>query len=102
MVRVLFYAGVREKTGTFEKRIEGFSGTLAGLVKLLEEHHGIFLLDSSQGEGCEGNAYEGNAPDLLSVLIIMINGRHIAHVGGLDAFVSDGDVVSIFPLVGGG
>ena len=97
MVRVLFYAGVREKAGTFEKRIEGFSGTLAGLVKLLEEHHGIFLLDSSQGEG-----YEGNATDLLSVLIIMINGRHIAHVGGLDALVSDGDVVSIFPLVGGG
>ena len=107
MVRVLFYAGVREKAGTFEKRIEGFSGTLAGLVKLLEEHHGIFLLDSSQGEGYETEGYgaeghEDNAPDLLSVLIIMINGRHIAHVGGLDAPVSDGDVVSIFPLVGGG
>ena len=96
MVRVLFYAGIREKAGTFEKRVEGFSGTLAELVKRLEESLGISLLDS------QSECSEGNAPDLLSVLIIMINGRHIAHVGGLDAFVSDGDVVSIFPLVGGG
>ena len=93
MVRVLFYAGIREKAGTFEKRVDGFSGTLAELVKHLEENHGISLLDS-QAEGYEA--------DLLSVLIIMINGRHIAHVGGLDAPVSDGDVVSVFPLVGGG
>ena len=92
MVRVLFYAGVREKAGTIEKRIDEFSGTLAELVKHLEERHGIFLLDSSQAESA----------DLLSVLIILINGRHIAHVGGLDAPVSDGDIVSIFPLVGGG
>ena len=101
MTRVLFYAGVREKAGTFEKRVEGFSGTLAGLLKHLEERHGISLLDS-QAEGYEGEGYEAEIHDLLSVLIIMINGRHIAHVGGLDAPVSDGDVVSIFPLVGGG
>ena len=94
MVRVLFYAGVREKAGTSEKRVEGFSGTLAELVKHLEDRHGIFL-DKADGHKAEGS-------DLLSSLIILINGRHIAHVGGLDAPVSDGDLVSIFPLVGGG
>ena len=93
MVRVLFYAGVREKAGTFEKRVEEFSGAVSELVQRLEEQHGISL----KGEG-----YEGEPPDLLSAFIVMINGRHIAHVGGLDAPVSDGDVVSIFPLVGGG
>ena len=92
MVRVLYYATVRERVGTFETRIESFSGTLTELLKHLEEHYGIFVVDPSKGEGI----------DPLSVLIFMINGRHIAHVGGINAPVTDGDLVTIFPLVGGG
>jgi len=92
MIRVLFYAGVRERVGTFETRVEGFSGTFAGLMERLEELHGVSLADLSQAKGA----------DPLSVLIVMINGRHIAHVGGLNAAVSEGDTVSIFPLIGGG
>jgi len=92
MTRVLFYAGVRERVGTFETRVEEFSGTLAGLIEHLEGLHGVSLADLSQTKDT----------DLLSVLIIMINGRHVAHIGGLDASISDGDTVSIFPLIGGG
>jgi len=102
MIRVLYYAWVREKAGTNETRLSGFSsrdhaGTIVDLVKHLEEHCGISLINSdSSAIGHDKYA------DLLSVLIIMINGRHIVHVGGLDAPVKDGDVVSIFPLIGGG
>ena len=91
MVRVLYYAGVRERVGVSETRVEGFSGTLSELIKHLEEHCGVSVIDP-----CKADA------DPLSVLIFMINGRHIAHIGGLDAPVSDGGMVSIFPLVGGG
>ncbi|MCL2010387.1 MAG: MoaD/ThiS family protein [Synergistaceae bacterium] len=87
MVRVLYYCGCAGISET-ETRVEGFSGTLAELIKRLEELHGI----SFQAEG----------HDLLSALIFMINGRHIASAGGLDAPVSDGDAVSIFPFAGGG
>jgi len=92
MIRVLYYAGVRDKLGTTETRVEGFSGTFTGLLKHLEQHHGISLVDLSQAKGA----------DPLSALILMINGRNIAHAGGLEAPVSDGDVVSIFPIIGGG
>ena len=95
MIRVLYYAGVRERAGVFETRVEGFlsgSGTLEELLKHLEERHDISVVDSS-GADC---------PDPLSNLIFMVNGRHVAHVGGLDAPVAEGDTVSIFPLVGGG
>ena len=102
MIRVFYYASVREKTGTNDTRVEGFpsrddAATIVDLVKYLEERHGISLIDlnSSLTE-------RANYADLLSALIIMVNGRHISHVGGLDAPVSDGDVVSIFPLIGGG
>ena len=102
MIRVLYYAGVRDKTGTNETRVEGFShaGTIAGLVRHLEERHGIYLLNSSSSQ--VEHAKNAKNTDLLSALIIMVNGRHIAHVGGLDAPVSEGDIVSIFPLIGGG
>ena len=92
MIRVLYYASVRERAGAFETRVEGYSGTFSGLLKHLEECHGISAMDPSKAAEA----------DPLSVLILMLNGRHIAHVGGLDAHVSDGDVVSIFPLIGGG
>ena len=92
MIRVLYYAGVRDLLGTSETRVEGFSGTFAGLLKHLEQHHGISPADLSQAKGA----------DPLSALILMINGRHIVHAGGLDASVSDGDIVSIFPIIGGG
>ena len=92
MIRVLYYAAVRERTGTFETRVDEFAGTVAELLKHLDECHGIHVAGSSEAANS----------DPLSALIIMVNGRHIAHIGGLDASVSEGDIVSIFPLVGGG
>ena len=91
MIRVLYYAGVRERVGTSETRIEEFSGTLDELLKHLEERCGVAVIEPSKANA-----------DPFSVLIFMINGRHIQHVGGLEAAVADGDVVSIFPLIGGG
>ena len=38
----------------------------------------------------------------LGDVIIMVNGRHIDHLGGLDAGLRDGDAVQIFPVVAGG
>jgi len=35
-------------------------------------------------------------------VIIMVNGRHISHIGGLDAVLCDEDTVHIFPVVAGG
>ena len=35
-------------------------------------------------------------------VIIMVNGRHIFHLGGLDAALHAEDTVQIFPVVAGG
>ena len=35
-------------------------------------------------------------------VIIMINGRHIVHLGGAAAVLKDSDTVQIFPVVAGG
>lgn len=39
---------------------------------------------------------------LMPGTIIMVNGKHIAHLNGLDTPLCEEDVVNIFPPVGGG
>ena len=90
MVRVLYYASVRERVGAFETRVEDFSGTVAELVAVLRERYGVELVPPEK------------EADPLDVLIFMVNGRHIAHIGGPDAPVRSGDLVAIFPVVAGG
>lgn len=90
MVRVLFYASVREVTKERETSLP-FSGTIIELVTQLEQKYGSRFAEAEDG-----------APCALERLIVMINGRHIAHLGGADAPVQDGDLVSLFPIVGGG
>jgi molybdopterin synthase sulfur carrier subunit len=34
--------------------------------------------------------------------LILVNGRHVLHLDGLDTIVEDGDEVSLFPPGGGG
>lgn len=34
--------------------------------------------------------------------IVLVNGRNIVHLNGIDTTLTEGDVVSIFPMVAGG
>ena len=62
------------------------------LLRSLCERHGAALRRKLFLPGSED----------LGDVIIMVNGRHIAHIGELDAALRDGDTVQIFPVVAGG
>jgi molybdopterin synthase sulfur carrier subunit len=40
--------------------------------------------------------------DLGEEIIILVNGRHVEHLGGIDTKLLPTDTVSIFPVVAGG
>lgn len=40
--------------------------------------------------------------DLGEEIIILVNGRHVAHLGGIETKLSPTDTVSVFPVVAGG
>lgn len=40
--------------------------------------------------------------ELGEEIIILVNGRHVAHLGGIHAQLKPTDTVSIFPVVAGG
>lgn len=90
MTRVSFFGMIRDITGEKETHISGGS-SVASLLDALSERYGV-----SFGEKVL------KTPERDLALILLLNGRHIEHVGGLSAPVREGDHLAVFPLVGGG
>jgi molybdopterin synthase sulfur carrier subunit len=92
-LRVKFFAFFRDDNYTGCSEIEvPVVPTIGDLVRMLSERYGSSLRDkilTSSGE---------LGPDI----IIMINGRHTDHLGGIDAPLKDDDIVQIFPKIAGG
>ena len=89
-VKVLFFSLIRELTGEKETTAEA-APTILALFETLAARY---------GERFRNEALPGG--DLSSELIVLVNGRHIAHSGGAATPLQEGDTVAIFPLVGGG
>lgn len=88
---VRFFAGYRDLTGC--KTLETAApADLRQLLHWLADRFGPPMRDKLF-----------SASDQLGMdAVILINGRHIAHLQGLDTPLQAGDVVGIFPLVAGG
>ncbi|WP_193166136.1 molybdopterin converting factor subunit 1 [Microbulbifer hainanensis] len=81
MIRVLFFASLREQLGTGEMRLDDFSGDIAA------------LRESLCGERPEWRQYLASDPIRTALNQVLV---------GADATVADGDEVAFFPPVTGG
>ncbi|MCL2126748.1 MAG: MoaD family protein [Treponema sp.] len=100
-MRVKFFAYLRDMTGCSETDVPAAKllpadtlqpPAVGDLARFLCERYGPkFKNKMLTADGELG-------PDM----IVMINGRHIAHLGGLGASLKDDDTVQIFPKVAGG
>ncbi len=84
MVRVKFFATLRDITGVREMEIEGVSSVEELLDALYEKF----------GEKFRKEIEEKN--------MILVNGRNILHLKGYDTKIEEIDEISIFPPAGGG
>jgi molybdopterin synthase sulfur carrier subunit len=84
-VKVRFFAYFRELFGGKEKRLELEADTSAG--RLLD------ILGDSPARRKELSSRH---------LVVMINGTNISSRDGLATALQEGDVVAVFPLMGGG
>ena len=80
---VKLFATLIEFTGKRKLEISG-PKTVGGLLNELDRMFPGFKKELEQG------------------YIILVNGKNIEHLKGLDTPLSDGDTVSIFPPAGGG
>ena len=90
MIRVSFFGMVRGIVGEKETQVET-EGTVADLLEVLSRRYGLRF-----GEKVL------KTPERELQLILILNGRHIEHIGGLAAPLKEGDHLAVFPLVGGG
>jgi molybdopterin synthase sulfur carrier subunit len=90
MIRVSFFGIVREVMGEKGTTLSG-DYSVESLLEALSKRYGVRF---------EGKVMKVQEREID--LILLLNGRHIEHVGGLSAPVREGDHLAVFPLVGGG
>jgi molybdopterin synthase sulfur carrier subunit len=90
-VELRFFATFREAAGSKTVEREFPDGATVGeVLAALEEEY----------EGMAGNLLEGG--DLRPQINVLLNGREVLHMDGVDTELAEGDTLSVFPPVAGG
>jgi molybdopterin synthase sulfur carrier subunit len=91
-MKVKFFAYIRDYTGCKEGDYPYAPNLRALLASLGEKYGAQFRAKTLSKDGL------GLSPEI----IILVNGRHVQHLQGIDTPLTETDVVQIFPLVAGG
>ena len=83
-MRVKFFAYLRDYTDCLETEVPA-PATVGDLARFLSERYGSKLREKLLAPN----------GDLGAEIIVMINGRHVVHLGGADAPLTEEDVVQI-------
>lgn len=90
-VKVKFFSNFRDLAGTAVTQLEAIN-VRDLLEKLVDRNEGLkdALVDSESDR------------ELKSGVTVMLNGRNVRFLDGLDTELSEGDTLAIFPPIGGG
>ena len=97
-MRVRFFAYLRKITGCAEADIP-YEETVGGLARSLCDLYGEELRGKIFPQG---NDEVSEGTQIGAEIIILINGRHISHLGGIAAPLKPDDRIDVFPVVAGG
>jgi len=103
-MQVRFFATIRDITGCVEADIP-YRETAGALARLLCERYGEKLRLKFFPDDLVTDKVSGAAKELKCFgpeIIVLINGRHVNHLGGAAAPLNPDDRVDVFPVVAGG
>jgi molybdopterin synthase sulfur carrier subunit len=89
-MKVKFFAYLRDYTKTMEIEIDSCLTLQELLVELCDRYGSNFKRKVFNGKG------------ISNEIIILVNGRNIMHLQGIDTKLNKEDEISIFPVVAGG
>jgi molybdopterin synthase sulfur carrier subunit len=90
-MKIHYFAMLREAAGKMEEEWDRPAATLGILLKDLSERYGASFQKWIMEKG-----------EMTSLTIILINGHDARHLGRMEAPLSEGDDISIFPPLAGG
>jgi molybdopterin synthase sulfur carrier subunit len=90
-MRVRYFADIRKLAGVEEHDWTQAAPTVRELLKQLSHHNGAPF---------EKRVFDGGR--LSGTIILLVNGRNIEHLHGVDTTLGPDDVVAIFPMIAGG
>ncbi len=88
---VKYFADIRKLSRREQQTVQGAAPTVRRLLEELSAQHGAAF---------RNRVFEGEG--LSSTLIVLVNGRHVEHLAGIETPVAPDDVVAIFPMIAGG
>ena len=94
-IRVKFFATLRDATGKREVEIDA-QGEGMDILNLM-----CFLF-GKLGDDFKRAVLDPETGNIRRYIKIMVNGRDIELLNGLKTLVKDGDIVQVFPPIGGG
>ncbi len=90
-VTVKYFADIRTLTGREEEQWAAPAPTLRALLA---------AVGTAYGSALSRRLFDGG--ELHGAINVLVNGRNVAHLAGLDTRLGQDDVVAIFPMVAGG
>ncbi len=94
-ITLKFYGGITDKLGltgnTLKHDLDGIEEVEHLLDDLCEDIPGL-----------EDEIYSSEEKEIRDGFLVLLNGRNIKHLEGLETAVEDGDKVVMFPPVAGG
>jgi molybdopterin synthase sulfur carrier subunit len=93
---VRFFASLRELVGKKAESLEFQDSEEATVEKVLRRLSEIY------GKDFVEYVFDRKTGEIQSYLLLLVNGRSITTVDGLETRFLDGDVLAILPPVGGG
>jgi len=90
-VQVRYFADIRPLAGTIEEERTAVPPTVNDLLAVLA---------AEKGAAFEKRVFEGGK--LSDTIILLVNGRNIKHLKGVETALQPDDVVAVFPMVAGG
>ena len=92
-MQIKYFAYIRDYTGEKQTNWDNPATDLADLLKQLSLKFGNKFRDA---------VFDETQTKLNSLIIILVNGRHVQHLDGIHTKLSWDDTISIFPVVAGG
>lgn len=94
-ITVKFFATLRDAAGKREVEVNAQSEGM-DIQNLMR------FLFGKLGEDFERAVLDSETGNVRQYIKIMVNGRDIEHLKGFKTLVKDGDIVQVFPPIGGG